>query len=643
MQRHQASAPDATVYVENIGGIHQTSVSFEPGVTILVGRNTTNRTSFLQAVMAGLGSTNVTMKGDADHAEVKLELGDKTYSQVFSREEGKVKPHGDPYLDDPKLADLFAFLLESNEARRAVATNGDLRELIMRPVDTEEIQSEITRLQDRRESLRADLETIDDQKGSLRRLEDRQDSLKAEIEDTKAQLEETEAELNAADTDLETRREEQSELEDRLAELREKRAEVDDVRYKLETEQESLQELRTERREAEENLKTLGKPETDVGEINSRLSDLRERKAELETQVNELQSLIQFNENMLDGEGEVARPTDLGAETEGELTAQLLNDKITCWTCGSAVDPDQIESTVEQLRERSRSKVGEVDQLEHEIEELQSEKREIKQARRDRERIEQRLNELDTEIQTTEEAIDDLRSRRERLTGEIERIEDTIDELENDAYDTVLDLHKTANKLEYELGRLESDLEDVENEITEAEARISKEGEIEAELDSVNEQIERQRSRIERIERESVEEFNEHMESILDRLDYENIERIWIERQVRTERHNESISVFELHVIRTTDSGAAYEDTIHHLSESEREVTGLVFALAGYLVHEVYETVPFMLLDSLEAIDSERIAALINYFSAYSQYVLAALLPEDASALDDSYTRITDI
>ncbi len=52
----------------------------------------------------------------------------------------------------------------------------------------------------------------------------------------------------------------------------------------------------------------------------------------------------------------------------------------------------------------------------------------------------------------------------------------------------------------------------------------------------------------------------------------------------------------------------AYEDTLRHLSESEREVTGFVFALAGYLVHDVHEQVPFMLLDSLEAIDSDRIA-----------------------------------
>jgi len=51
-----------------------------------------------------------------------------------------------------------------------------------------------------------------------------------------------------------------------------------------------------------------------------------------------------------------------------------------------------------------------------------------------------------------------------------------------------------------------------------------------------------------------------------------------------------------------------------------------VFALAGYLAHEVYDDIPFMLLDSLEAIDSERIARLINYLDDYTDYLLVALL-----------------
>jgi hypothetical protein len=100
---------------------------------------------------------------------------------------------------------------------------------------------------------------------------------------------------------------------------------------------------------------------------------------------------------------------------------------------------------------------------------------------------------------------------------------------------------------------------------------------------------------------------------------------------------------FDLHIVRTTDSGTGYEDTIDHLSESEREVTGLIFALAGYLVHDLHEEVPFMLLDSLEAIDSARIAALVDYFSEYVEYLVVALLKEDAQALDSTYNRVREI
>lgn len=72
-------------------------------------------------------------------------------------------------------------------------------------------------------------------------------------------------------------------------------------------------------------------------------------------------------------------------------------------------------------------------------------------------------------------------------------------------------------------------------------------------------------------------------------------------------------------------------------------MTGLVFALAGYLVQEVYQTLPFIVLDSLEAIDSDRIAKLVEYFSDYAEYSVVALLPEDEQALDDEYHRVREV
>lgn len=68
-----------------------------------------------------------------------------------------------------------------------------------------------------------------------------------------------------------------------------------------------------------------------------------------------------------------------------------------------------------------------------------------------------------------------------------------------------------------------------------------------------------------------------------------------------------------------------------------------MFAFAGYLVHEVHEQVPFMLLGSLEAFDAERISALVDYFTQYPDHLVVALLPEDATVVDGYYERVAEI
>jgi len=210
----------------------------------------------------------------------------------------------------------------------------------------------------------------------------------------------------------------------------------------------------------------------------------------------------------------------------------------------------------------------------------------------------------------------------------------------------VLEAHREANELEFELGRLRSELEEVEDELDRVADRLDERESLEQRREELSAQLEAKRTRIERIEQEAVEQFNRHMEALVDTLGYANLERVWIERterEVRQGRSTTTRSEFDLHVVRRAESGSVYEDTVDHLSESEREVTGLVFALAGYLAHDVYEEVPFILLDSLEAIDADRIAALVDYVREYADYLVVALLPEDAAALDDDYHRITDI
>jgi len=637
----------ARFQVEKIGGIDETSVDVPPGVTVLAGKNATNRTSFLQAIQAALGSTNASLKGDADTGDVQLDLGEETYERSLQRTNGHVSFSGNGYLDDATVADLFAFLLEANEARRAVARAEDLREIIMRPVDIDAIREEIRRLEDEKETINDDLAEIGSLKQELPTLEQRRTALRDDIAQKRDELEAKEEEIEASSASIEETRNEKAQFEEKLDELRDTRSDLEQVRYEIESTDDSITSLKQERNDLEAELADLPEaPMGDHADLDAEIDRLRKQKQTVEREIQDLQSAIQFNEEMLDDEGEGVLD-ELVEDGDSDVTARLVeDDEVVCWTCGSEVTADQIDSTLESLRSLRETKLGETSDIEDRLEELQSEQREAERQQEQRTTLERRLDDVDSEIESRRDRLDELRTEKSALTDDVESLETEVEKLESDDFSEVLDLHKEANQLEFELGRLESDLEDVSGEIESIEEAIAREDELRQEREGLLDELEECRTRIDQIEADAVEQFNTHMEAILDVLGYDNLERIWIERleqTVRQGREKVTTTVFELHVVRSTESGAAYEDTVAHLSESEREVTGLVFALAGYLVHDVHEEVPFMLLDSLEAIDSDRIAALVDYLSEYASYLVVALLPEDAQALDDEYTRITDI
>jgi DNA repair exonuclease SbcCD ATPase subunit len=596
--------------------------------------------------MAALGSESVSLKADSDSGRVNLSIGTETYTRTLERVGTGVRTGGDPYLADPELADLFAFLLESNEARRAVARGDDFRELIMRPVDTADINAEIERLEREKREVDEELEQLDQLSDRLPGLEERRTSLETKIEETEAELEAAREELETADASVQRSREDKNALDRKLDALGDARDELESVRYDIETERESLDSLRTDRDEFQSKLDdTDDDTGADLAEIETELDRLRERRQVVDSTIKQLQSVIQFNEEMLEGTNEeIARAL---RDDDGSITDELLADSsVVCWTCGTEVDSDQIDTTLDRLRDLRKEKMSERRSIKEKISEQRSHRDEIRNRTREYEQLERRLQEAEDEIERREEKVEQLRERRSELEETITKLEAEVESFEDETYSEVLDHHKEVNRREFQLDRLRDEKREVESEIEEIERRLDERDDLEADREAITEGLAELRTRIDRIEREAIEEFNEHMEEVLSLLEYENIDRIWIEgteEKVRAGRRQVSRTAFELHIVRSTADGTAYEDTVDHLSESEREVTGLVFALAGYLVHEVYETCPFLLVDSLEAIDSNRIAALVDYFASFADNLVVALLPEDAQALDDEYHRVTEI
>ena len=635
--------------VENIGGIEQTEVIFNPGVTILTGRNATNRTSLLQAIMGGLGSERVSLKGDADSGHISLQIGDTEYTRELERQASGVTRRGEPYLEDTQLAELFAFLLESNDARRAVALEQDLHDIIMEPVDDEAIQAEIRKLTSQREDIDSKIQERQSLKERLPELKEERVEIEGKLEQKRETLEEKQRELEERSADAAEARAEQSQLEEKMQTLQQTQSELDSTLFRLESQEESLESLQQEREELEEQYEGL--QDEDIGDIDtieSEISRLRDQKQRLEVELSKLQSVIQFNEEMLDGASQDIASALRGDDTDGAVTDQLLEteDAIVCWTCGTEVEQDSIEETIERLRNLRQSKYTEQTDVDEELSELKEQRSQIESIENRRERVTSQLADIRGEIDERKEKIDEFEAKKEDLSEDIDRLEDEISELEALDRSDVLEVHREVNEFELEIERLEEKRERVESNITDLETQIEEMNDLEEEREMISEQLAELRTRIDRIEEEAVEAFNTQMDTVLDILDYENLERIWVERvesQARDGRRKVTKTEFRLHIVRSTDGGVSYEDDFTHLSESEREVTGLVFGLAGYLAHDVYEVVPFILLDSLEAIDSERISALVDYMKEYADYLVVALLEEDAAALDESYTRITDI
>lgn len=625
--------------VSNIGGIDETTVSFSRGVTVLSGRNATNRTSLLQAIMAALGSDRATLKADAKSGEVTLEA-DQTYYRRLHRNNGAVVSDGEPYLTDPERADLFAFLLESNEARRAVARHDELRDLIMRPVDTAEINREIDRLVREKRDIDQRLDDLDSLESRLSQLERKRRKLTETIDQHREELEQARESLAGMETDLDLRGQPDSELADTLEDLQDSRAELERVRDQIGTERESIAALEDERESVHSSLESIpAERNEDLDSLEATLDSLRERKVTLDEELSQLQNTIQFNQRRLDSNDSLL--DSAGSESVTDGLAPGRNGKVQCWGCGSTVDREQIETTVDQLRELRQEKLTRRNEIETDIQATRQQRETLEQHSTERERARDRLQSIETELESRRERLERLTAEREELAETIDDLETAIETRETAEYDAVLERQQEVSHLAVTLENKERERDDLVSELEGVQSRLNQRDQLQERREEITSRLDKLRSRIDRIESNAIEQFNEHMARLLEMLDYDNLERIWIDRT--HEKGPEQRSSFELKVVRTTSEAVVYRDSVDHLSESEREVTGLVFALAGYLVHDLHEEIPFMLLDSLEAIDPARIATLVEYFEQFVPYLVVALLEEDAEPLVDDYHVVTDI
>lgn len=596
------------IYTRNIGGIDELTLDLDAETVVVSGRNASNKTSLLKSIAFGLGVRNVPMRNGADEAQVKLTIDGTTVEREATRTENGVRRRGTGWVDEEEalLLERFATLLETNELRAAVATGGDVESLLKEPMDIEPLKDRQSRLMDERRQLEADLESLDD---VAQRLAEREQELEGKREQVRA-LEDQVDELYEEQESVETDDEELQSLRERRADLRSKRdrfeAQREDTAGAVARLEEELADLADdiEAAEAVTEAYDVDTLKREREEIRSELSDVTER-------VEVLQSVLTANREMLDSEFTGV----LGQETG------LMGDEVTCWACGESAEREQFDGTVERLGElieqdkkREREREPEIESLTERIEEAKATQGELDDLRSRRHDVEQKLETRLESLERKKEQLAEIRDELETVDAEIADHETEQNSEQSDIASEIEETRVKLQTLRREAERLNGIRADLHTKRDERDSKRER-------VEELTEEIQELTDRIENLEKDLRETFNEAMDDLIGYLEFERIDRVWLDGN------------FDLVIVREID-GTTRRDSLEHLAESEREMIGLVLGLAGFVAFDVAEVTPVLLLDSLGAFDTERTERLIDYFAERTDILLAAAHPEMAAAFD---------
>jgi chromosome segregation ATPase len=570
--------------IENVAGILNGGATIEPGLNAVRGSNWQGKSSFIEAVKTALGTSTELTEGE-ERGGVTLRTPDREVAVDLVRENGTVRRSGTPYLDDEYdavRAELFACLDERNAVRGAVRRGENLEDVLMRPLDFQNIDERIADLKRERERVSSELSGAREAKKRLPAVQEQVTQLEKEIDELREKREEVasgdaDSDPDGGDGD-ETARQQ---LSGARTERSRAESRIDRLEGTIERTADRLEERRSE-------LESLEIPEDD--DVESELAAAREELQRIKQDAEVLQSVYSANEMVL-----TENRLDLLTDVERELTG----DTVTCWTCGSDAQRADLEERLDALGDEITGLRAETEQYRDRVEELEARREEIKQAER-------RRRDLKAEIAELEETLADRRQSLSDAEDRFEAADERVEELSNAVNEAVAEISDVESEIKYR----EAELKDTRDELAELENRAERVETLDAENERIRTEVEALRNRKDEIKRRAREAFDDAMADVLSRFD----------TGFETARLT---SEFDLVVARD-----GREASLDALSEGELELIGFVAALAGYESFDVGDAVPLLLVDGVGGLADDNLHTLIEYLQDRTEYLVFTAYPE---------------
>jgi len=580
------------IEISNIAGIRDGKPTVKPGINAVQASNWQGKTSLVTAIRTVLGGsvTSATLTDGADEGYVRQETSEQVYERHIKRAGETVTTDGQPYLTDSRdraAAELFAFLDERNRIRTAVRNGEDLTPHLTEPLEREDIEGQIRRLQSERERVDSDLATARQAAEKLPAKSETLSTLESELDELNAESEDLQGGTDSSG--------EQKQVRERLKEARREREQANQRVNRLEGKIESLEAQISDKERELADLTVSSDPDL-AGTLTEKQTALRGLDQEIET----LESLYNATKNVLD-QGHL--------DVVADVDRRIDSDYLTCWVCGTETTRDDIEAQMDGLSEAISDRRDKRTELQSTVSELQERKRELTQQRRRKQSLEDGLSELRTNLADSREELTQAEEELDERTDRVETLEDKVQETDT-----------RRKSLDQEIARTETKLERYREELEQLETQAQRREELQERRDSLSGQIEDLRSRREQVIRTARTAFTDALEDVVDTFN-PSFEHARLKQHVdpdsgRTEQ-------LELLIARD-----GREISVDALSEGEVELIGLIAALAGHEAFDVGEEVPCILLDDLGGLASEHIHRLVTYLEPRTEYLVTTAYPE---------------
>jgi len=570
--------------IRNVAGIREGNATLRRGVNAVRGPNWQGKTSFVRALETAIGTDATLTEGESE-GRVELTVDGETSVVTLRREDGVVVQRGSPYLDDEYdrvCVDLYAFLDDTNELRRAVRRGEDLEESLTRPLAFEDIDDRIADLKAERREVESTLERAREASDGLPDAQETVTQLESELEDLR-----TERSALLENLGHEPGGGGDENVRERLSEARAERARLDDRVDRLER--------AVERAEAELEALREERDAVDVPDVepDEDVEALRSALEAVERDIGLVQNLYSANRRIID-EGRL----DLVADVERELVA----DTVDCWVCGTETDVESVTARVDRLGDRLEELTEQAQSYRERVDRLESKRATVEAARSER-------RELDRQIADLEETITDRRESLHRAREQVHAAEERVETLAESAAESEAELTDLQSEIKYTEARLADERERLDR----LSRRAERVGAHEATIREIRAEIEQLRQRRSRVKQETREAFDETIQELVGLF----------ETSFESARLTGN---FELVVARE-----GREVSLDALSEGERELIGLVAALAGYEAYDVADRVPVLVLDGLSGLADGNLHTLVDYLDGRAEYLVVTAHPEHTS------------